>query len=303
MSFHASTTCLITNPSARGDKARSFLEQRKRWSELGVIMETKGPGDASALASQAVKDGFSTVIAAGGDGTVYEVLNGIVSASKKFNETRIGVLPLGTVNVFAKELGMPMNLARCKDILLKGSSRLLDLPFVRFQENGADQKRYFAQLGGAGLDAFAIQEVSFKLKKRLGPLAYVVAGLKVIGRDLPQIQCRTYDGTTADGKLILLGNGAFYGGRFRVFPDAKLDDGLLHALVFQDVRWFQLPWRGLGLWMDQLHTQSGVTYLKSTSLELVSSAPVPFELEGEVVGQLPAHLHMSKEKLQVISPI
>ena len=302
MSLLASKTCIITNPSARGDKARSFLEQRQAWKKVGVIMETHGPGDAEQIASEAIKNGFTTVIAAGGDGTVFEVLNGLVSTKVSRTEYRLGVLPLGTVNVFAKELGMSMNLVQCKEVLLKGSCRSIDLPMVNFQKGNIEQVRYFAQLGGAGLDAFAIQEVSFKLKKQLGPLAYVAAGLKVLGKKLPKIRCQTSEGISAQGKLVLIGNGAFYGGKFRVFPDASLDDGLLHAMVFQDVKWLQLPWRGFGLWLDRLHTQSGVTYLKSTSLELQSEELTYFELEGEVVGQLPARLQMSPEKLQVITP-
>ncbi|MBT7873543.1 MAG: hypothetical protein HN758_03860, partial [Verrucomicrobia bacterium] len=177
-----------------------------------------------------------------------------------------------------------------------------DLPIVCFKKGSLEKRRYFVQLGGAGLDAFAIQEVNLKMKKQLGPIAYVAAGLKVLGKSLPPIQCHTAEGIQAEGKLVLVGNGAYYGGRFRVFPDANLDDGLIHAIVFQDVKCFQLPWRGIGLFLNKLHTQSGVTYLKSTSLELKSEGQAYFELEGEVVGQLPANFQMSSKKLQVIVP-
>ncbi|HCP39989.1 MAG TPA: hypothetical protein DIT98_19415 [Verrucomicrobiales bacterium] len=302
MTLIASKTCIITNPSARGNRARFFLEQRQEWGQMGVIMETSGPGDAEKLASEAIQSGFTTVIAAGGDGTVYEVLNGLLSTNVDCDKYRLGVLPLGTVNVFAKELGFSMNIARCQEVLYKGVSRNIDLPIVRFKKDSLEKRRYFVQLAGAGLDAFAIQEVNSKMKKQLGPIAYVAAGLKVLGKTLPQIQCRTAEGMQVEGKLVLLGNGAFYGGRFRVFPDANLDDGLIHAIVFQDVKWFQLPWRGIGLFLNKLHTQSGVTYLKSTSLELKSEELAFFELEGEVVGQLPANFQMSSKKLQVIVP-
>ncbi len=265
-------------------------------------METKGPGDAEKLATRAIEQGYSTVIAAGGDGTVYEVLNGLVAAKANPDEIRLGVLPLGTVNVFAKELGMPMNAMQCREVLLRGNSCLVDLPITFFTREGSQQQRAFAQLGGAGLDALAIQEVSFKIKKRLGPLAYIIAGLKVLGRNLPCIHCHTPDGEKASGKLILIGNGAYYGGRFRVFPDAALDDGCLHALVFREVKWLELPRRGLGLWFDRLHTQPGVTYIKAKSLKLESADHVPFELEGEVVGQLPTEFKISSDKLQVIVP-
>jgi len=269
---------------------------------MGVLMETCGPGDAEKLASEAIQNGFTTVIAAGGDGTVYEVLNGLLSTNVDCDKYRLGVLPLGTVNVFAKELGLSMNIARCKEVLYKGVSRYIDLPIVYFKKGSLEKRRYFAQLGGAGLDAFAILEVNFKMKKQLGPIAYVAAGLKVLGKNLPKIQCQTAEGMQAEGKLVLLGNGAYYGGRFRVFPDASLDDGCIHALVFQDVKYFQLPWRGIGLFLNKLHRQSGVTHLKSTSLELKSEGQAYFELEGEVVGQLPANFQMSSKKLQVIVP-
>ncbi|MDB4777182.1 diacylglycerol kinase family lipid kinase [Verrucomicrobia bacterium] len=302
MAFIASKTCIITNPSARGNRARFFLERREEWCQMGVIMETSGPGDAEKLTSEAIQNGFTTVIAAGGDGTVYEVLNGLISSNINYDEFRLGVLPLGTVNVFAKELGLSMNIARCKEVLYKGVSRNIDLPIACFKKGNREKRRYFVQLGGAGLDAFAIQEVNLKMKKQLGPIAYVLAGLKVLGKSLPPIQCHTAEGMQAEGKLVLLGNGAYYGGRFRVFPDARLDDGCIHALVFQDVKYFQLPWRAIGLFLNKLHRQSGVTYLKSTSLELKSEGQAYFELEGEVVGQLPANFQMSSKKLQVIVP-
>ena len=302
MRLLSSKTCIITNPSARGNRARFFLERRQEWCQIGVLMETCGPGDAQKLASEAIQNGFTTVIAAGGDGTVYEVLNGLLSTNVDCDKYRLGVLPLGTVNVFAKELGLSMNIARCKEVLYKGVSRYIDLPIVYFKKGSLEKRRYFAQLGGAGLDAFAILEVNFKMKKQLGPIAYVAAGLKVLGKSLPKIQCHTAEGMQAEGKLVLLGNGAYYGGRFRVFPDASLDDGCIHALVFQDVKYFQLPWRGIGLFLNKLHRQSGVTHLKSTSLELKSEGQAYFELEGEVVGQLPANFQMSSKKLQVIVP-
>ena len=302
MRLLSSKTCIITNPSARGNRARFFLERRHEWCQMGVLMETCGPGDAQKLASEAIQNGFTTVIAAGGDGTVYEVLNGLLSTNVDCDKYRLGVLPLGTVNVFAKELGLSMNIARCKEVLYKGVSRYIDLPIVYFKKGSLEKRRYFAQLGGAGLDAFAILEVNFKMKKQLGPIAYVAAGLKVLGKNLPKIQCQTAEGMQAEGKLVLLGNGAYYGGRFRVFPDASLDDGCIHALVFQDVKYFQLPWRGIGLFLNKLHRQSGVTHLKSTSLELKSEGQAYFELEGEVVGQLPANFQMSSKKLQVIVP-
>ena len=300
---HHSNTCFIVNPSAKGDRARSFLQSRQTWSSVGTVLETRGPGDGEELAFQAVRDGFCTIIAAGGDGTVLEVLNGIMKDSGRAKGVRFGVLPLGTVNVFAKELGMPTSLESCRTVFLRSKTKEIDLPCAQFDH--ADQgecKRFFAQLGGAGLDAFAIQAVNWELKKRLGPFAYVWAGFKAMTQDLPLIQCRTREGEQATGTMVLIGNGAFYGGKFRIFPQATLTDGCLHALVFQHLQWSRLPGLAVALWLDRLHLRQDVTYLRSTRFEMAGSGEIPFELEGDVVGALPGQVEVSGLKLQVIVP-
>lgn len=298
-----SNTCFIVNPSAKGDRARSFLQARQGWSSVGTVLETRRPGDGEELAFQAVRDGFCTIIAAGGDGTVLEVLNGIMRDPPRGKELRFGVLPLGTVNVFAKELGMPVSLESCRTVFLRSKTKEIDLPFALFDH--ADQgrcKRFFTQLGGAGLDAFAIQAVHWELKKRLGPFAYVWAGFKAISQDLPLIQCRTREGEQANGTMVLIGNGTFYGGKFRIFPNATLTDGCLHALVFHQLHWSRLPGLGVALWLDCLHLRPDVTYLRSTRFQLAGSRRIPFELEGDVVGTLPGQVEVSGTKLQVIVP-
>src|ERR1041385_7425971 len=99
-------TCVIFNPVARGDKARAFQTHLSAIASEAALKPTTGVGDARRLAADAVKEGFGTVVAAGGDGTLNEVLNGIADA-EGFERTRLGVLPLGTANVFAKELKLP----------------------------------------------------------------------------------------------------------------------------------------------------------------------------------------------------
>lgn len=300
---HPSKTCFIVNPSAKGDRARSFLLSRQVWHSIGEILETGAPGDGERLAAQAVQNGYTTIIAAGGDGTVLEVLNGMMRDSSYPERVRLGVLPLGTVNVFAKELRMPVSLESCREVFIRSKTKELDLPFVRFDhEHRGKSRRYFAQLGGAGLDALAIQAVDWELKKLFGPLAYVWAGLKVICRELPFIQCRTGEGRQVNGTMVLIGNGSFYGGRFRVFPNASLTDGLLHALVFHRLHWSRLPALGMALCLNRLHLRHDVTYLQSTRFDLSASRPIPFELEGDVVGCLPAQIEVSQTKLPVIVP-
>lgn len=102
--------CVIFNPTARGDKARHFRRHLEEFSDGIALKPTQAPGDGRRLATEAVRDGFDTLVAAGGDGTVNEVLNGIADAPSGFARARLAVLPLGTVNVFARELGLPLQL-------------------------------------------------------------------------------------------------------------------------------------------------------------------------------------------------
>lgn len=127
--------CVIFNPAARGNKARHFRRYLDQIGGNAALKATAAAGDARRLAAEAIGDGFDIIAAAGGDGTVNEVLNGIGDA-KAFSTTRFGVLPLGTVNVFARELKIPLRIEYAWEVLQRGREIKLDLPQVEFSENG-----------------------------------------------------------------------------------------------------------------------------------------------------------------------
>src|SRR5689334_9596852 len=141
-----------------------------------MLKATTAVGDARKLAAEGVREGFEIVVAAGGDGTLNEVLNGLCDAPNGLEQARLGVLPLGTVNVFARELGLPTALEAAWEIILRGRETRIDLPSVEYVAKGKNEHRYFAQLAGAGLDARAVGLVNWRAKKLVGPLAYVLAG-------------------------------------------------------------------------------------------------------------------------------
>src|ERR1700722_16837023 len=231
--------CVIFNPTARGDKAKHF---RRHLDVIGAecaLKQTTAAGGARPLAAEAIREGFDTIIAAGGDGTLNETLNGMGDVPDGFVRARLGVLPLGTVNVFAKELGLPTKLEEAWQILRAGNETMIDLPCVEYTLNGAPERRYFAQLAGAGLDARAIELVDWELKKKIGPLAYIWAGLLAL-RDKPSEITASNGKESATGQLVLVGNGRFYGGKYRVFARADLRDGLLDVCVFSQANWAAL---------------------------------------------------------------
>jgi diacylglycerol kinase (ATP) len=221
----ASTPCLIFNPSARGGRARRFRSHPGLPHSQCVFLATSAPGDARRLAAQAVRDGFQTLIAAGGDGTANEVLNGIADVPGGLRAVRLGILPLGTVNVFARELRLPLHTRRAWKVLAQARERTIDLGRAEFTLAGLPQRRYFMQLAGAGLDSRAIQLTRWSVKQKIGPLAYLLAALQALAETRPLVTVQA--GPTLAGEWVAVGNGRFYGGPFPVFPRARLDDGLL----------------------------------------------------------------------------
>ena len=316
-------TAVIFNPTARGEKATAFLAQLTaaaagsrgagRNSNGAVVLKpTRGPGDATHLAREAVAEGVTTVVAAGGDGTVNEVVNGIALVPEGPSRTRLGVLPLGTVNVFAKELGIPTDFASSWRTLAEGRELVLDLGTAdsRPLTNGdpstsADtQRRWFIQMAGAGLDSLSLSRVSWALKKKVGPLAYVWAGMQTLFGPLPFIEAEV-DGRRTQGQIAMIGNGRFYGGRWVVFPHAHSNDGLLDLAVVQRISPIRFPFQFAALARGRFGSARDVVHWQGRSVTLRPARPndqVPFHVEGDNVGQLSATFALDPRRIRVIVP-
>jgi YegS/Rv2252/BmrU family lipid kinase len=292
---------VIFNPAARGEKAQRFRRHLQEIGAVSTLKRTTAAGHARGLATEAVAEGFETIVAAGGDGTVNEVLNGLGDAPGGFDRARLAVLPLGTVNVFARELAIPLRPDRAWAAVLRGRETTVDLPTVEFSTPAGNEHRWFAQLAGAGLDARAVELVHWPLKKRIGPLAYVWAGLKALAGPPCQIAA-SGSGQAVEGQMVLIGNGRLYGGNYRVFPGADLRDGLLEVCVFPRVNWFTLARCGPQLLLRGTLPRGVTRCFQTTSLSLLSAARTPLELDGEFVGQLPAHFSIKPSTLRVVVP-
>jgi diacylglycerol kinase (ATP) len=293
-------TCLIFNPSAQGQKAEAFRSRLDSLYPDCVVRRTRAPGEARLLAAQAVRDGFSTIIAGGGDGTANEVVNGMADVPEGLASVRLGIVPLGTINVFARELGLPRDLAGAARTLKEGRELAMDLGRAEFTADGQSECRYFLQLAGAGLDARAVQLVSWELKKKTGPLAYVVAALKALRENQPVI---TVEGAApVSGQLVLLGNGRFYGGSFEVFPGASLRDGLLDVCVMPTVTALRPLQLALGLATGRVHRFWTSHHFRCSTVTIRSSSRVSLQLDGEYAGELPVTFSVLPQALRVIVP-
>jgi diacylglycerol kinase (ATP) len=281
---------VILNPAARGERANAQRDKISAFSLRAVVQTTSSPGDARTMARRAVDDGYSTIVAAGGDGTVNEVVNGVAGAEVDF-----GILPVGTMNVFATELGIPQNdLSGAWKVIEAGFTRQVDLPRAG--------EEYFVQLAGAGLDAEVVQRTTPDSKKALGPMSYLLTLAQVAARKPPLVSIDPVDGPPREGSFVLVGNGRLYGGPFVLFKDAKLDDGLLDVLVFKNqshwdlIRYFQAIAFGNHPGLPD------VEYFQTRGLRLMSREYVPVELDGELSGALPCELGFSRRKLNVLVP-
>ena len=309
---------MIFNPAARGNKARHFRRQLDAIGSQCALKATAAPGDARRLTAEAVGEGYDLIAAAGGDGTVNEVLNGIGDVPDGFARARLGVLPLGTVNVFARELKIPLRLERAWEVLRRGREMKMDLPRVEFSANGRPERRYFVQLAGTGFDARAIELVDWQHKKKVGPLAYIVAGLKALREKETANRggtgvspCVANDGGETHGRdaratgnfsgeLVLVGNGKFYGGTFEIFPGADLRDGMLDICVLPRVNWPTLLRCAPGFVARRRLPEKLVRRFRAAAFELTSDTPAAFELDGELAGKLPVKFSVEREKLRVV---
>ena len=281
---------MILNPAARGERARRLTARIDALSPRVNVRLTKQVGDARALARRGVEMGYDAIVAAGGDGTVNEVVNGLAGSDVPF-----GILPVGTMNVFATELGIPMgSLSKAWKIIDAGHIRSIDLAKAN--------SGYFVQLAGIGLDAEVVRQTTPDSKKALGPVSYLLTLAQVAARKPPRITIQTPEHKDREGSFVLVGNGRFYGGPFTMFKDAKLDDGLLDVMVFQNQSHWDI-FRYMQAILFGAHPElPDVEYFQTRKLKLTATDFVPVEVDGELVGELPHTFGFSRKKLKVLVP-
>jgi YegS/Rv2252/BmrU family lipid kinase len=284
------STLVILNPAARGQRAR---RQRARVEALAgdsVICATSKSGEAEGLARRGAQEGFERIVAAGGDGTIHEVINGLAGS-----DAALGLLPMGTMNVFATELGLPTHdLKRCWNIIERGHTRLVDLPSA----NG----KHFAQLAGVGLDAQVVKETSMAMKRSFGPLSYLIQAAQIAARVPPRLVIESENASIDEGSFVLVGNGRLYGGPFPFFKHAILDDGLLDVVVFKRLGYLEIIRYLQNVLFSSEIRAPEVEYFQTRHLRVTSDQDVPVELDGELVGACPVEFRVQKQSLRVLTP-
>src|SRR5437868_7333348 len=242
------------------------------------------------MARHAAEKGFKKIAAAGGDGTINEVVNGLAGSN-----AALGLLPLGTVNVFAMELGLPANnLEFCWEVIQGDNMRFVDLPSA----NG----KYFVQLAGIGLDAQVVKETSLAFKRSFAPLSYLISAAQIAALQPPNLLIESDNAPVSEGSFVLIGNGRLYGGPFPFFKHAVTDDGLLDVVVFKRLGFLEI----IKYLQDVVFSSDirvpEVEYFQTSRLRVESDQSVPVEVDGELVGNCPVEFSLHERPLRVLVP-
>jgi len=282
---------VIVNPVAGNlDTSRDWQERLESIVRDCPIRVTSHPSEAEALARRAAQEGFSRVVAAGGDGTVNQVANGIAGST-----AALGLLPLGTVNVFAMELGLPANdLKLCWDIIKAADIRLVDLPSAN--------RKCFVQLAGVGLDAQVVKETSLALKRSFGPLSYLISAAQIAARQPPKLFVESDNAPVDEGSFVLVGNGRLYGGPFPFFKHAVINDGLFDVVVFKRLGYLEIVKYLQDVVFSSDIRVPEVEYFQTRRLRITSHQDVPVEVDGELAGNCPVEFRIKKKGLRVLAP-
>ena len=283
-------TIVILNPAARSERARRWRARVEEITRGAVVCATSRSGEAEAIARRAAAEGFETIVAAGGDGTINEVVNGMAGM-----DAALGLLPMGTMNVFALELGLPAsNLGLCWEIIQKQKTRLIDMP----QANN----KHFVQLAGVGLDAQVVKETSLAFKRSFGPLSYLISAAQIAARRPPVLHIESANAVTEEGSFVLVGNGRLYGGPFPFFKNAVIDDGLLDVVIFKQLGYLEIIKYLQNVVFSSEIRLPEVEYFQTAALRVTREEDVPVEIDGELVGRCPVEFRIHKQKLRVLVP-
>lgn len=284
---------LIVNPRAGFlTRSRALGRVIEAAGALGwalEVRETVTRGDATRFAAQAVARHAPVVLVAGGDGTLNEAIQALAGTS-----TAVGAVPLGTVNVWVRELGLPLDPVEAVRQLLTGQIRRVDL--------GLANGRYFLLMAGLGFDAEAVHAVEGEPKRRFGPLAFFAAGLVAALRTRgTRVRLRA-DGDVFETQaaLVTVGNTRLWAGAVKITHRATAADGLLDVCIFPGESLLS-KLRHLGLVLLGWHAEDpDVTYLQVRELLMAARPPVPIQVDGEPLGTTPARIEVVPGALRVL---
>lgn len=283
---------IIHNPIAGRRRGGLLARVSAALAAAGIRVRTAataGRGEAARLAHAARAAG--TIAVAGGDGTINEAINGLAGG-----RARLALIPLGTANVLAAELGLPGDADALARIAAGDTVRAIHLGEAAL----AGGVRRFSMMAGVGFDAHVVANVPLGLKRRAGKLAYGWQMLVEWLRLSPRRYRVMADGAAYDCASAILANGRFYAGRYVAAPEASLDRASFELVLFEQGGRLAVLRYALALGLGRLHAAKGVRILRAREIAIEGEAREPVHADGDLIGTLPARFTIAKERLEVL---
>ena len=304
------TTKLIVNPtSARGQMGKHWpqIEETLRAGKFPFeSVFTERRGHATELAHAALDAGFDLIVAVGGDGTLNEVMNGMISDGKAINpDAALGVIPGGTGSDFVRTAGLPRDtIAAAQHLAHATRNCSLDIGEMIFDVDGKETHRYFANVAGMGFDAEVIARLEHGGKRGGGTIPYLSALVTTISSYRNKdVSLRVDDQPMRQGRMnsVVICNGKYFGGGMRVGPNATLDDAKFDIIVLGDFSTFEILMNTPKIYNGSHLALTKVSQDRGQVVRVESRQRMLIEADGELIGAGPAtfRIHPAALKLRV----
>lgn len=283
---------IMANPTSGGYKADFLDSVRTRLEDLGfrtIIRLTKHAGEIGETCSDP-NFNVRTLVIAGGDGSINEALTGLQNHP---NPPQLAVIPFGTANVLALELGLPRNPRAIAEMIRRQKTKPLHF--------GLANGRPFVLMASSGFDAEVVHAVPLALKRKLGKLAYVITALKIAFRRKATKLDILLDGETLSGKFAVASNARHYGGPFVICPGGATDPSLHMLVLERDDPWSSLQY-GIALMMGRIHKAKGAAVRSFSTAKISSSQPVAAQIDGDPFGATPIDIRKTEKTVPVLVP-
>ncbi|NJN17024.1 MAG: diacylglycerol kinase family lipid kinase [Oscillochloris sp.] len=264
------------------------------WRQHGWHVDlrpTLTAGDGTRIARAAADEGCDLVVAAGGDGTINEVINGLAGT-----DTALGTLPFGTMNVWARELRLPLQPRAAAEALLSWQTRRIDL--------GQAGDRYFLLMAGIGFDAAITAGIKRDEKRRLGALAYVLRGLELALRVRGARTRLILDGRPIKARvlMVVIGNTQLYGGLVKITHRASIDDGLLDVCVIRGDNFFSALRHTIAILGQRRSHDPEIAYYRARRIEVIARPRLPIQVDGDAISTTPMTFSVAPGALLALLP-
>ncbi|CAA6606182.1 conserved hypothetical protein [Rhodospirillaceae bacterium LM-1] len=284
---------VIFNPTAGRRHGWRFQATVERLEGHVTLFRTTKPNDATEMALGMVGDGVDVVVAAGGDGTINEVVNGLAGSS-----VAMGIIPLGTANVMAHTLGIGTKPAKVSAAINQGKRKRLHLGRITSPDQPGG--RLFVLMAGAGFDAQVVADVSSALKRHTGALAYVVETLGgAFKYAFPPLSI-SIDGKPHQAVTAVVCNGPLYGGPFTAAPRASLEQAGFEVRLLQRSGIKNVLRYGAALVMGRLDTLPDAPSVLGSSIVFEGPEGFPLQADGDILAHLPATITLADETVDVL---